>query len=161
MSIFCDLSKAFDVINHDILIKKQKFGGICGIASKWFLNYLTDRKQYIENTKSSFQNIICGVPQRSILGLLLYLIYINDISKSTNGHIISFADDTSLYFSDSDLDEVFNQANSKFAGLFDLFCASRLSLSPTKTNYIVFRPRIKSVTFRAKMLPLTELNLIK
>ena len=143
----CDLSKAFDVINHDILIKN-------------FLNYLTDRKQYveIENTKSGFQNIMCEVPQGSILVRLLYLIYVNDISKSTNGHILSFADDSSVYIFDSDLDELFNQANSKFAELFDWFCANLLSLNPTKTKYIVFRPRSKKCDFLGKVG--TKLNQI-
>jgi hypothetical protein len=112
----------------------------------------TDRKQYVEidNTKSGFQNIICGVPQGSILDPLLYLIYVNDISKFTNGHIISFVDDTSLYVSDSDLEELFNQANSKFAELFDWFCAKLLSLNPTETKYTVFRPRSKKCDFSGK-----------
>ena len=164
MSIFCDLSKAFDVINHDILLKKLNFWGIRGSANKWFLNYLSGRKQYveIENTKSGYQNIICGVPQGSILGPLLYLIYVNDISKSTNGHILSFADDTSLYVSDSDPDDLFNKANSMFASLFDWFCANRLSLNPTKTKYIVFRPQSKKCDFTGKVVSIngTPLNQI-
>ena len=65
-------------------------------------------------------------------------------------YFYSFPDDTSLYFSDSDLDELLNQANSKFAELFDLFCASRLSLSPTKTKYIVFRPISKKFDISSK-----------
>jgi hypothetical protein len=164
MSIFCDLSKPFDVINHEILITKLNVWGIRGSANKWFQNYLSDRKQYveIENTKSDFQNIMCGVPQGSILGALLYLIYVNDISKSTNGHILSFADDTSLYFSDSDPDDLFNQANSMFADLFDWFCANRLSLNPTKTKYIVFRPQNKTCDFSGKVVAIngTPLNQI-
>ena len=72
-----------------------------GIANKWFLNYLTDRKQCvpIENTKSGFQNITCGVQQGSILDQLLQLINLNVISKYTNGCILSFADDTTFYTS--------------------------------------------------------------
>ena len=95
---------------------------------------------------------MCGVPQGSILGPLLYLIYVNDISKSTNGHILSFADDSSVYIFDSDLDELFNQANSKFAELFDWICANHLSLNPTKTKYIVFRPRSKKCYFSGKVV---------
>ena len=95
LSIFCDLSKAFDVIDHSILLKKLHFYGLRGIVNDWFRNYLTGRKQYveIENTKSDTWQIECGVPQGSILGPLLYLIYVNDISMSTNEKILSFADD--------------------------------------------------------------------
>ena len=141
MSIFCDLSKAFDVINHDILIHKLEFYGIRGIAKTWLSNYLTDRKQYvqIENKKSNMCSIECGVPQGSILGPLLYLIYVNDISKSTRENILSFADDTSLFISDSNIDNLFQRANTEINNLFNWFCANRLSLNPSKTKYIIIK----------------------
>jgi hypothetical protein len=141
MSIFCDLSKAFDVISHDILVKKLDFCGIRGIVKKWILNYLSNRKQFVEfdNNKSIVQKIECGVPQGSVLGPLLYLIYVNDIANSTSGNILSFADDTSLYLSDSNLDSLFANANVEVNKLFDWFCANRLSLNPTKTKFLVLR----------------------
>ena len=142
LAIFCDLSKAFDVISHDILLSKLHCYGIRGIAHDWFKYYLTDRVQYVEidGHKSSHPQIKCGVPQGSILGPLLYLIYVNDICFSCNGSILSFADDTTIYVSDSNIDILFNNANILINYLFIWFCSNRLSLNPNKTNYIVIRP---------------------
>ena len=142
LSIFCDLSKAFDVISHDILLCKLKYYGIRGIANTWISNYLTNRKQYVEfeKHKSDMCNIKCGVPQGSIFGPLLYLIYVNDISASTDYILLSFADDTSLYLSDSNIDTLFQTANVEINNLYDWFCANRLSLNANKTKFIVIRP---------------------
>ena len=79
--IFIDLSKAFDTINHDIRLQKLDAYGIRGIPNLLIKNYLLNRKQYVEyrNYKSSMNAITCGVPQGSILGPLLFLLYINDV----------------------------------------------------------------------------------
>jgi len=109
MWIFCDPSKAFDVISHRIL----DHCGIHGVAQNWLVSYLSDRTQFveIEHNKYPVLKIQCGIPQGSILGPLLYLIYVNDIAKSSNKIIVSFVDDPSLYLSDSNIENLFSNAN--------------------------------------------------
>ena len=82
IGIFLDFSKAFDTIDHSILLQKLSFYGIQGVILSWFENYLSNRKQYVtyNGIKSKTEKVNCGVPQGSILGLLLFLIYINDLS---------------------------------------------------------------------------------
>ena len=145
LAILCDLSKAFDVINHDILLRKLKCYGIRGVVNSWFESYLSSRMQFVEmdNCKSSCIPIKCGVPQGSILGPLLYLIYVNDIANSCNGNILSFADDTTLYMSNSHLQTLYAQVNKEINNLFTWFCANKLSLNANKTKYILIRPKQK------------------
>jgi len=102
MSVFLDLSKAFDTISHEILIKKWKIW-VYGV-------YLSVRKQFIEisNTKSHFENIKYGLPQRSILGPILFLIYINDIKHSSTLSILCFTDDTTVSYSLQIIPELYN-----------------------------------------------------
>ena len=104
--LFLDLSKAFDTVNHSILIRKFEFYGISGIAKNWFVSYLNNRFQFvtIENISSELEHITCGVPQGSVLGPLLFLLYINDFNNCApdlDFHLL--ADDANLFFSESNL----------------------------------------------------------
>ena len=104
--VFIDLKKAFDTVNHSILLKKMEHYGIRGVALDWFTSYLSYRKQYISvnGRASDYLDICCGVPQGSVLGPLLFLIYINDLSNVSKPlSFYLFADDTNIYFEASDL----------------------------------------------------------
>ena len=116
--MFLDFSKAFDTVNHAILLQKLEQYGIRGLPLKWFDSYLSNRKQYvsIQNSKSSEQTIICGVPQGSLFGPLLFLIYINDISNSSEKLSFRlFADDTNIFASSKTLKDLENTVNQELA----------------------------------------------
>ena len=141
LGVFIDLSKAFDTVNHQILLKKLSIYGVKGKSLKWFESYLSERKQYIEHDryKTSFQNVTCGVPQGSILGPLLFLLYINDLCKASNIITpIMFADDTNLFYTHQNIKTLFNEMNTELKNISEWLRANKLSINVDKTNFILF-----------------------
>ena len=107
--IFVDFSKAFDTVDHNILLQKLSHYGIRGLSNKWFESYLTGRKQFvsIDNIDSQLKDVIYGVPQDSVLGPLLFLIYMNDLHKAIKYSTVHhFADDTNLLYTNKSLKSI-------------------------------------------------------
>ena len=147
--IFVDLSKAFDTLDHTILLHKIQKLGIRGIAYTWIKNYLTNRFQTVRLYKhnsndymlSDLNRVTHGVPQGSILGPLLFIIYINDINSSiTNGHLFSYADDTTILVEGPTIEDVYIHTHENLINLIDWLNANKLSVNLSKTNYIIFTP---------------------
>jgi len=139
IAIFCDLQKAFDCVNAELLLKKLENIGINGYTLQWFKNYLTNRLQFVSvNNHNSFTCLInCGVPQGSILGPLLFLLYINDLPICSKFCTLLFADDTTLLLSDDNLPELVNKVNVELQNVQKFFRFHKMALHSTKTKYML------------------------
>lgn len=135
-TIYLDLSKAFDCVNHNILLSKLSFYGIRGVALDFFRSYLSNRKQFtiVNGELSETLTILCGVPQGSTLGPLLFLLYINDITSAADFAFSLFADDTCLITSHSDLKILERNCNQQLVHINNWFLANRLTANRTKAS---------------------------
>ena len=139
--VFVDLQKAFDTVNHDILISKLDHYGVRGTANNWFSSYLKNRSQFVSilGYDSNTKPIIHGVPQGSVLGPLLFLIYINDLHMAiTNSKVFHFADDTNLLNISDSPKKLQKSVNADLKILYNWLLANKISLNCDKTEIIFF-----------------------
>ena len=143
---FLDLSKAFDTVNHRILLDKLNHYGIRGLTNNFFKSYLSNRKQFVQLNGSKSENlpITCGVPQGSVLGPLLFLLYINDIANlSPLGSIRLFADDTNIFVEHENIEQLYANAKIVLEYLFKWFKDNKLTLNSSKSSFTIFTTKYK------------------
>ena len=144
IGVFIDLKKAFGTIDHKLLLTKLEHYGIRGAAYDWIKSCLCERKQYVSvnSCNSEAMNVICGVPQGSILGPKLVILYVNDICNiSSLFRFVLFADDTNIFLSVDDVKESSKTLSKQLDKLNSRFAVNKLSLNVSKTNYMIFGNR--------------------
>ena len=162
IGVFLDLLKAFDTINHDMLLYKLEHYGVRGITVEWLKSYLSNRQQFASfNSVNSLKQSICGVPQGSVSGPLLFIIYINNICNTSD--IISFclfADDTSLVYRNSNVDAAVQTFNVELVNISNWLLANKLCINSLKSNDIIFCSKHQNYT-QSSPLVLNGTNLNK
>lgn len=148
LGVFIDLKKAFDTISHSMLLNKLKGIGLSGSAYDIFESYITNRFQLvkIDNYESQRAKIVFGIPQGSILGPLLFLIYINNIqSIGLTGHVTLYADDTCLFYFGHSIETVINNAQTDLNILSKWLQCNLLTINVSKTAYMIFSAKNKKI----------------
>jgi len=147
IGIFLDLRKAFDVVNHEILLKKLSYLGIKDTELNWFASYLSNRMQCtdINGNLSTFKSILISVMQGSVLGPLLFLCFINDMYKASKLTSLLFADDTACLASHENITDLFEFCNAELKKLTYWFAANKISVNVKKCKYIIFHNKGKKI----------------
>ena len=166
--VYVDFKKAFDTVNHKLLLNKLNHYGIRGNELQWLKTYLKVRRQHTTVNSSSSKNayINYGVLQESFLGPLLFLIYINDLNKAIKySNVHHFADDTNLLLSDKSLKKINKHINHDLKLLNIWLRTNKISLNASKTEITLFRPKSQSnitkhLTFRIRISEVKYLRLI-
>jgi len=155
--VFLDISKAFDTVDHGILLGKLERYGVRGVALKWFKSYLSDRVQFVSvnNTDSTHLPVTYGVPQGSVLGPILVSLYINDLGNlPLHGKIILFADDTNVFYQGDSPNTICNEIQDDLIIIQQWFRNSHLKISSEKCSLMWFSK--PSVVIHAPVLPLLD-----
>ena len=157
--------KAFDTGDHSILLRKLELYGITDRNYAWIASYLSNRLKYIqidENSKTEYCVVKCGVPQGSILGPLLFLLYVNDLKNASSVlDPIMFADDTNLFYTHSNIQKLFSTMNEELASINQWFTSNKLSLNAKKTKYSFFHKPSKIDDIPLMLPKLTISNVIE
>lgn len=153
VGVFIDLKKVFNTINHDIINKLERLG-IRGLVLDWLSNYLKDRKQFVKlgDYTSDCLDIECGVPQGSVFGPKLFILYINDICKvSDQLKFVFFADDTNIFGFGQNLEQLLDLITSEFGKIKQWFDKNKLSLNLRKTKFMIFDNSKSRQSFQLKI----------
>ena len=145
-TVFLDLSKAFDVLDHQIFLNKLYHNDFCWLSHTWLTSYLANRLQqmYIHGKLSAVKLIDTGVPQESNLGPLLFLVYVNHLLLSTTAELIMYADEVTLIAPGKSEADVVNIANKQLVRVFSWLTNNKLIVNTAKTKYMIFSPKSRN-----------------
>ena len=142
--VYVDLQKAFYIADHQILLAKLNYYGIPGVSNDWFKSYLSNQYVSINGFDSGLAAINCGVPQGSVLGPLLFLLYVNDLNQAVIFcKVHHFADDTNLLYMSNSIKKLNKLVNPELKHLVDWLYANKISLNIKKTEMVIFKSKQK------------------